>query len=124
MPKISSTGEPSYAGHEGVVTNAVGEQFDVNPTVDLDGERKDGYTSEPDESFEPTPAPGVSGDVAPIDESDDENENDSKRAGRAEGGRDNDQRPRLVDHRQSEGAGKERESTTAAKKAAPPATKR
>lgn len=114
MPKISNTGEPSYAGHEGVVTNAVGEQFDVNPTVDLDGERKEGFTSEPvDESFEPTPAPGLGGPVTEIDEETDEPiEN--------EGGRDNDQRPRLVDHRQSE-TGK---GTTAAKKSAPESTKK
>ena len=31
MPKINSAGQPSYAGGEaeGVVTNAVGEQFDL-----------------------------------------------------------------------------------------------
>ena len=37
MPKIASNGNPSYEGHEGVVTNAVGEQFEVNPHFDLEG---------------------------------------------------------------------------------------
>jgi hypothetical protein len=134
MPKISSTGEPSYAGHEGTVTNAVGEQFDVNPTVDLDGERKDGFTSQPvDEEFEPTPAPGVGGDITAIDEEDgsevdnrdDDSDDDGKRRA-ADERRDNDQRPRLVDHRKSEDmppaeGGK---LSTAAKKAAPAATKK
>lgn len=29
MPKINTSGQPSYEGHEGVVTNAVGENFSV-----------------------------------------------------------------------------------------------
>lgn len=112
MPKISSTGEPSYAGHEGTVTNAVGEQFEVDPTRELDGERKDGYESKPVGEFEQSSPPGVSGDVAPIEDD-------------GEGGRDDDQRPRLVDHRQSEGQQSEDATKrTAAKKAAPGATKK
>lgn len=114
MPKISSTGEPSYEGHRGVVTNAVGEQFEVDPTRELDGERKDGYENKPVGEFEQSSPPGVSGDVAPITQIDEENDE------RDESGRDNDQRPRLVDHRQSEGAGDSRKGTTAAKKATAP----
>lgn len=119
MPKISSTGEPSYAGHEGTVTNAVGEQFEVDPTRELDGERKDGYENKPVGEFEQSSPPGVSGDVAPIEDDGEDGE------GRSEGGRDDDQRPRLVDHRQSEGQQSEDAmKRTAAKKAAPGATKK
>lgn len=107
MPKISNTGEPSYEGHQGVVTNAVGEQFEVDPTRELDGERKDGYENKPVGEFEQSSPPGVSGDVAPIEDD-------------GEGGRDDDQRPRLVDHRQSQGAGDSRKGTTAARKATAP----
>lgn len=117
MPKISSTGEPSYEGHQGVVTNAVGEQFDVDPTRDLDGERKDGYTDEPVGDFEQSSPPGLSGPITQIDEENDEPVSDDERD---ESGRDNDQRPRLVDHRQSQGAGDSRKGTTAAKKATAP----
>ena len=54
MPKINAAGVPSYAGHEGTVTNAVGEQFELNRTDD---------EQEPD-----------SGEVRPIagDQNDDE----------------------------------------------------
>lgn len=116
MPKISSTGEPSYEGHQGVVTNAVGEQFEVDPTRDLNGERKDGYTDEPVGDFEQSSPPGLSGPITQIDEENDEPVNDE----RDESGRDNDQRPRLVDHRRSEGAGDSRKGTTAARKATAP----
>lgn len=70
MPKINSAGEPSYAGHEGTVTNAVGEQFEVDPTRDLSGEHTEGYESKPVgelEDAEPdneTPAPDVAGRTA------------------------------------------------------------
>lgn len=122
MPKISSTGEPSYAGHEGVVTNAVGEQFEVDPTRELDGERTDGYTNEPIGELEQSSPPGVGGDVAPVE---DDGDSEDDRAERDEQGRDNDQRPRLVDHRQSEArqSGEEK-SRTAAKKSAPAATQK
>ncbi len=121
MPKISSTGDPSYAGHEGTVTNAVGEQFEVDPTRELDGERKDGYENKPVGEFEQSSPPGVSGDVAPIENPD----NETPAPDRTDAGRDNDQRPRNVDHRQSEGQQSEDATKrTAAKKVAPDATKK
>lgn len=65
MPKINSAGVPSYGGNEGVVTNAVGEQFEVNPSRDLEGNRPENYTDEPvgDPPQENEP---VSGDVRPV----------------------------------------------------------
>lgn len=115
MPKINSAGEPSYADHTGTVTNAVGEQFEVDPTRDLNGEHADGYENKPVEQFDETPAPGLDGPITVIDDKDDERRDDE--------GEDA-QSPRLVDHRQSEGAGKGRASATAAKKSAPAATKK
>lgn len=105
MPKINSAGEPSYADHTGTVTNAVGEQFEVDPTRDLSGENK------PVEQFDETPAPGLDGPITAIDDRNDERRDDE--------GEDA-QSPRLVDHR------KERASATAAKKSGttPDATKK
>lgn len=114
MPKINANGNATYDGHQGVVTNAVGEQFEVNPSRDLDGERPEGYTEEPVGDFEQSSPPGVSGNVTAIDE----NTNEAVDLDQ----RDNDQSPRLVDHRQSEG--QKDEGRTAAKKSAPPATKK
>lgn len=72
MPKINSAGVPSYDGQTGTVTNAVGEQFEVNPSLDQDGERSDGYVNEPVGEFEESPAPGIPGDIRPVDSDDDE----------------------------------------------------
>lgn len=47
MPKISGSDIPSYAGHAGHVTNAVGVQFEVDPTRDLNGDDTDGLKVEP-----------------------------------------------------------------------------
>ncbi len=127
MPKISSTGEPSYADHTGVVTNAVGEQWEVDPTRELDGERKDGYVNEPVGEFEQSSPPGLAGPIAPVTDGDDENEpdNETPAPDRTDEGRDSDQRPRNVDHRQSE-AQQSDDATkrTAAKKSAPAATQK
>lgn len=111
MPKINSAGEPSYADHTGTVTNAVGEQFEVDPTRDLSGEHADGYENKPVEQFDETPAPGLDGPITAIDDRNDEGEDDERRDA---------QSPRLVDHR------KERASATAAKKSGttPDATKK
>lgn len=120
MPKINSAGEPSYAEHSGVVTNAVGEQFEVDPTRDLNGEHADGYESKPVEQFDESPAPGLDGPITAVDEENDDKDSESDE--RKDAGRDNAQSPRLVDHRQSEDqhdAGR-----TAAKKSAPAATKK
>lgn len=46
MPKIDAEGRPSYAGQEGLVTNAVGEVHQVDPSRNVDGSRVDGYESE------------------------------------------------------------------------------
>lgn len=37
MPKIAANGQPSYSGHEGIVENAHGEKFQIDPTQNLDG---------------------------------------------------------------------------------------
>lgn len=37
MPKTNSAGVPSYFGHEGVVTNARDEKFELDPLKDLEG---------------------------------------------------------------------------------------
>lgn len=42
MPKINGSSIPSYEGHEGVVENAHGQLFNVDPTKDLDGRDTDG----------------------------------------------------------------------------------
>jgi hypothetical protein len=78
MPKINSAGVPSYAGHEGVVTNAVGEQFEVNPSRDLEGNRPENYVDEPvgDAPEETEP---VSGDIRPETERDDEDTETTRR---------------------------------------------
>lgn len=70
MPKINSSGTPSYEGHRGVVTNAVGEQFEVNPSLDLAGEHADGYINEPAGQFDESPAPGTAGPIVPVDDED------------------------------------------------------
>lgn len=44
MPKINAQGAATYAGHTGVVTNAVGEQFELDPTKQLDGSDNPGLT--------------------------------------------------------------------------------
>jgi hypothetical protein len=66
MPKISASGVPSFEGADrevGVVTNAVGEQFDlVNPTDDPDPDRGEGPLDGPDEETEPDE------DGQPVDE--------------------------------------------------------
>lgn len=46
MPKISGNDIPSYADHQGHVTNARDEVFEVNPTHDVDGKENDGLTVE------------------------------------------------------------------------------
>jgi hypothetical protein len=66
MPKINSAGVPSYDGQTGQVTNAVGEQFEVNSSLDNDGERTDDYVNEPVGEFEESPAPGIPGQVRPV----------------------------------------------------------
>lgn len=81
MPKINAQGVPSYDGQQGGVTNAVGQQFEVNPSLDLNGERPDGYVSEPVGEFEESPATGLPGDVRPLagdepSDSDDEQDDD------------------------------------------------
>lgn len=68
MPKINALGVPSYDGRQGHVTNAVGEQFEVNPSLDVNGEPVDGYTNEPVGDFEATPAPGTEGPVVLVDD--------------------------------------------------------
>ena len=77
MPKINAAGVPSYDGHTGTVTNAVGEQFEVNPSLDLDGNRPEGYTDEPVGEFEETPAPGVAGPIVPVEEDQDDEAEDT-----------------------------------------------
>jgi hypothetical protein len=46
MPKINANGQPSYAGVSGVVTNAVGEQFELDPNVNADGTDADNAQSQ------------------------------------------------------------------------------
>lgn len=74
MPKINAQGVPSYDGQQSGVTNAVGQQFEVNPSLDLNGERPDGYVSEPVSEFEESPATGLPGDIRPL--ADDEQDDD------------------------------------------------
>lgn len=71
MPKIGPNGNPSYDGQQGTVTNAVGEQFEVNPSRDLEGEHAEGYVNEPVGEFDESPAPGAGGPITPVTEDDD-----------------------------------------------------
>jgi len=89
MPKINSAGVPSYDGHQGEVTNAVGEQFNVDPTRDLNGEHAEGYESKPVEEFEETPAPGVAGPITELtgDEDDEERDDTDESGDRRQAGR-------------------------------------
>jgi hypothetical protein len=54
MPKIAANGNPSYAGHEGIVENARDEKFEVNPLKDIEGNDSPGLEqdeNEPDPVF-------------------------------------------------------------------------
>lgn len=48
MPKINSGGQPSYDGVSGQVTNATGQQFELDPNKNLDGSVPDGAQPEED----------------------------------------------------------------------------
>ncbi len=67
MPKINSAGQPSYDGHQGTVTNAVGEQFELDSTHDADGNPTEGRVVEPIGEG-PEERDVVSGEIRPIDQ--------------------------------------------------------
>lgn len=46
MPKINQAGQPSYGGVSGQVTNATGQQFELDPNKNLDGTEPEGATPE------------------------------------------------------------------------------
>ncbi len=83
MPKNNDAGA-TYFGHTGTVTNAVGEQFELDPTRDVNGDDLPGLERGEDTQEAPRPVDGATSDV-PMENTDAREEYDRRQAERRDG---------------------------------------
>jgi hypothetical protein len=113
MPKNNGFNS-TYAGHQGVVTDARDNLHEVDPTKTIDGEDSPGLTVEPVGDLEETPAPGVLGPVTPVSEDDQDEESEPEDGDEefTEGGADGDEPERVKPANQIPAVDMPKKSTT------------